>query len=498
MKNTRKLLAMLMACIMTLALTVSAFAAEAQTGNLTVKVNANNSLNGQTLNVYQLFTLTKNGDNYGYVVNPVYKDAIEFALGQNGLDSDQLYEAVSKLSATTTPSIQVFANKVVKKLIADNTQATETSVVLGEVTEHKFNDLDYGYYLVYQTGPQTLQASLVTVDNADVDVNLKGEKPAIGKEADKKTVEIDQVVTYTITGKIPDVGESKYVYKIHDTLSNGLDFVKDNVGAELDTNNAVSVSVKIKDTDVNGSVQATLNGRTMELDLSEWIKQNQEHKGKSFTVTYYAKVNKNAVVTEKNNAKLEYGNEPGTTEMTVPVEVHTPTYPLQINKIDKNTKNMLAGAKFRLYRTLDDANKANGNEIKVKQVADGDYVFDMTSNIVDMVSKANAVDAGFNLRVNGLSEGTYYLVETEAPAGYNKITAPIKVTVTKSASENVDEWTLAKDGVKEDDRIIDVENSTGTILPGTGGMGTMLFTFIGMVMIGGIAISFVTSRRKSN
>ncbi len=499
MKNVRKMLTMLMAVIMTLALTVSAFAA-AQTGNLTVKVNDNNSLENQTLKVYKLFSLTKNGDNYGYVVNPDFKDAIENVLNVHNQTSDELYNAISGLSSTTSPTIQEFANKLVIKLLADNKNATAQEGPLGKVNEHKFTGLDYGYYLVYQTGSQTLQASLVSVDKDEVQVKLKGEKPSITKEADKQTVEIDEVVTYTVGGKIPDIGQSDYVYKIHDTLSTGLDFVKDINGTPLDApKNKMNVTVKIGDTTTE-SIVADVNEKNMDLDLSNWVKTHQDQKGKDFTVTYYAKVNSKAVVTEKNKAKLEYGHDPGTVETTVPVEVHTPTYPLQIKKIENKNNEMLAGAKFRLYRTLEAAKKANGDEIKVTMVNPGDYVFDKNSDKVEMVTVAagEGPDNAFNLRVNGLHAGEYYLVETEAPAGYNKITKPIKITVTKSADVgNENNWTLKKDDENVPGKIIIIENSTGTILPGTGGIGTTIFTIIGVAMIAGIAVSFVTSRKRS-
>jgi LPXTG-motif cell wall-anchored protein len=113
-----------------------------------------------------------------------------------------------------------------------------------------------------------------------------------------------------------------------------------------------------------------------------------------------------------------------------------------------------------------------------------------------MVSVGNNIDeAGMNLKLNGLAEGTYWLVETDAPAGYNKLTAPIKVTITKSGNTDVNNWGLSKDDVLETDKIIDVENSTGTLLPETGGMGTVLFTVVAVVMILGVAISFIRSRK---
>ena len=156
---------------------------------------------------------------------------------------------------------------------------------------------------------------MVTVDATTTTVNLKTEAPSITKTADKEIAEIGQVVTYTVTGVIPDTtGYSEYVYKIHDELTKGLDFVNDANGTALGEGaTTVNVTVAFKDTSltVGGTTPTTAtldtaNNRKMSLDLSAWVRDNQENKGKEFTVTYYAKVNKNAEVTINNKASLEY------------------------------------------------------------------------------------------------------------------------------------------------------------------------------------------------
>lgn len=76
----------------------------------------------------------------------------------------------------------------------------------------------------------------------------------------------------------------------------------------------------------------------MTLDLSQWIRENQTHKGKTFTVTYYAKVNADAVVQTNNSAHLEYGNDPDNITTTTPDVVTTPTYPVQIHKLIKDSR----------------------------------------------------------------------------------------------------------------------------------------------------------------
>lgn len=503
-KATKRMIALFLTAIMTLAMAATSFAtmtepmpaAATQKGSLTVKVNEKNTLEGQTIKLYKLFDLSVSGDSYAYVVNDIYKTAIATALGiQDTSTSEELYNKLAGYESHSS-DIQKFADDFTTAALTAGTKETATSGKLDKVTEHKFINLDYGYYLVYQTGTKEIQSSLVSVDKENAEVNLKGEAPSIEKTADKETVEIGQVVTYTIKGTIPDTtGYDSYVYKIKDTLTNGLDFVTDAQGETLATNPYL-VSVKIGEADA-AEQSAVLSGegnRTMTLDLSTWIKKNQESKGQEFTVTYYAKVNSDAVVTEKNSASLEYGNDPDNTTITTPSEAETPTYPLQIHKFVKgDAEGYLADAKFRLYRTEDDA-KGDQNPIAVTG-DNGEYTVDPTSKNYDMVSVRTDINNKMNLKLNGLAAGEYWLVETDAPAGYNKLTAPIKVTITKSEDTEVGNWTVNKDDVPEGDKIIDVENSSGTILPETGGMGTVLFTVVAVVMILGVAISFIRSRK---
>lgn len=498
MKKLKRVLAVLLTAIMTFAMATTAFAA-APKGSLTVKVNAKNTLEGQTIKVYKLFDLSVSRKSYNYVVNETYKTMIATALELSGdSTSEELYNKLAEYDNNPT-AIQKFADDFTTAALQAGTKETATSGTLGKVTSHQFTGLEYGYYLVYQTGTKELQSSLVNVDEAEETVNLKGEAPSIEKTADKETVEIGQVVTYTITGTIPDTtGYDNYVYKIKDTLTDGLDFVKNAQGdAQVGTDYAVSVQIK---NGASSTPTATLSGngnRTMTLDLSQWIRENQASKGQEFTVTYYAKVNENAVVTEKNSASLEYGNDQDNTTETTPSEAKTPTYPLQIHKSIKGQDNsFLAGATFQLYKSAEDAN-GKKNPIAVTG-SEGSYTVDPTSQNFDMVSigHGTTVSQGVNLKLNGLAAGDYWLVETKAPDGYSGITAPIKITIEKSTDTEVNNWTISKDNTPEADKIIDIENSAGTLLPETGGMGTILFTVVGVALILIIAASFVISRRK--
>lgn len=510
MKRIKKLAAAMLTAIMMMTMTVTAYAAV----NCTLTVNVKSgggvpqqTLKDQTINLYKLFDVTesKSGEttNYAYTVNDTYKSTLASVLSIDvNSTNEQIVKAVTNLGESNNAKVQKFANDFTAKALTDNLGVTKTSgKITGEnTTSYTFNDLDAGYYLVYVTGGKEIQSSLVTVDKNTNTVNLKTEAPSITKKANTETVKIGQVVQYTVTGSIPDTtGYSEYVYKIHDELSTGLDFVNDADGAAL-TGNTVNVKIAFTDgadasTAPTTAVLSGIGNRTMALDLSAWVRTNQANKGKEFTVIYYAKVNTNAVVTEKNKAKLEYSNNPGDTTTTTPSEAKTPTYPLDINKIKKGSDEKLAGAKFSLYTSAEDA-KNGKNAIKVSG-NNGNYVVNPASTTTEFESVKNIENARYNIRVNGLAEGTYYLVETKAPDGFNKLTAPVVIKITKSTDTDVNNWTISKDGADETDKIIDIENSTGSLLPSTGGTGVIVFAGVAILLVFGVAVSFIRDKRKA-
>lgn len=515
MKRIKKFAAALLTAIMMMTMTVTAYAAE-QKCTLTVNVKTGEgvptqTLKDQTINLYKLFDVTesKSGEttNYAYTVNTAagYKDALASVLGgtiTSTSKDEEFAKAVLGLEKDNGTEVQNFANKFTTYALKNSLGATATSnKITGEnTTSYTFNNLDAGYYLVYATGGKEIQSSLVTVDKDTNTVNLKTEAPSITKTADNDTVSIGQVVKYTVTGSIPDTtGYNQYQYIIHDELSNGLDFVNDKNGTALGEDaTTVNVAVALKDgTDASTAPTTanldTANNKKMSLDLSAWVKANQENnKGKEFTVTYYAKVNANAVVTEKNKAQLEYGNKPGETTTTTPSEAKTPTYPLDILKKKSGSEEKLAGAKFELYKNATDA-KAGTNAITVSG-SNGNYVVDSTSSTTVFESVASIDGKDYNLHLNGLAAGDYWLKETEAPAGFNKLTDPVKITITKTSDT---EWTVKKNDTKEEDKIIDIENSTGSLLPSTGGAGVIVFAGVAILLVFGVAVSFIRDKRKA-
>lgn len=522
MKRIKKFAAALLTAIMMMTMTVTAFAAE-PTGTLTINVKGGQTLANQTVNVYKLFDMTVSGSgenlNYGYKVNDTYKSILDKVLGAEFTDkSDQgYYDAVQKATSDgkNGNNTQKFANDFTKELLnynKSNTSAkieatvTKTFDKASTETSTTFDGLAYGYYLVCQTGTKAIQSSLVALTEPTATVNLKSEAPKIEKKADKATIFVGETVTYTVTGQVPDTtGYDNYIYKIHDTLTSGLDFVTNTEGTK------VKVTVKIGGTTVDVSEADFVNEagevvttptRTMVLDLSGKVRAATT--GQTIVVTYQAKVNKDAVVETKNSATLEYSNNPGTNETgtTKPSEVVTPTYPLDINKINAKGTKMLAGAHFTLYGSTSEETIDRTKAIKVTKDGEGKYTYASDQNATentttDMVTVADKIDGKGNLHINGLAAGTYYLEETKAPDGFNKLATPIKITIAKSEDTDVNNWTISKDGNEETDKIIDIENSTGSLLPSTGGTGVIVFAGVAILLVFGVAVSFIRDKRKA-
>ena len=122
---------------------------------------------------------------------------------------------------------------------------------------------------------------------------------------------------------------------------------------------------------------------------------------------------------------------------------------------------------------------------------------DPESTTTEFESVESIGEEGYNLHLNGLAAGDYWLKETKAPDGFNKLANPIKITIAKSADTDVNNWTISKDGSIETDKIIDIENSTGSLLPSTGGTGVIVFAGVAILLVFGVAVSFIRDKRKA-
>ena len=337
----------------------------------------------------------------------------------------------------------------------------------------KASGLALGYYFV--SGTSGTVCELATAK--DIQIRDKNEVPQIEKVVndDDGTVEIGQKLTYTITGKVPSTkGYTEFTYQVTDTMTEGLTFNKD-------------VKVTIGSTDVTANATITNNGNGFVASVN--MINYQDQIDAPVVITYTATVNEKAIQrdTETNTATLKYSNNPADNtsfeESTVVVDVFS--FNIVINKYatgNENTK--LEGAKFVLKKS------ANGPY----------YKYDAATKIVSWVdAKADATEvttgADGTARFDGLEAGTYSLEETVAPAGYNQLTKDITIVLDESGSATIDGAASALGDARS--LTAGVANSTGTVLPETGGTGTVIFVALGALAVICAGVFLVTNKRMS-
>lgn len=245
-KLVSRFMAVLMAMTMILSMSMTAFAAEAPKGTLTV----NNTVAGKTLDLYQIFTATKSGENVAYTLNSAYEGFFKTktvnGLALSDLSGEALSEAaynyVKDQVGTDGSNGAAFAKDIMGWILG-NTETVKSTHTTAPTTDSStvINNLDYGYYVVYplgatdtskEPGDTTVKsvASLVNVTDTTVTINMKSNYPTVVKKVNNKNaddVNIGDTVTYTLTSKVPDMtGYTSYVFNFKDTLSTGLTLKK--------------------------------------------------------------------------------------------------------------------------------------------------------------------------------------------------------------------------------------------------------------------------------
>lgn len=572
-KLVSRFMAVLMAMTMILSMSMTAFAADAPKGTLTV----NNTVAGKTLDLYQIFTATKNGDNVAYTLNSAYEGFFQSKISDASTLtgealSEKAYAYVKDQVGTDGSNGAAFAKDIMGWILGNTTtvEATHTTATTGADTT-VISGLAYGYYVVYPLGATDTStapgnekvksvASLVSVTGIDATVNMKSNYPTVDKkiipaqsgsgitvgaivdaswdgshqmelddennpentiaphsESDEKKAGdfgIGDTVTYQLTSKVPDMtGYNSYTFKFSDTLSKGLDLKE-------------VLSVKVGNTTLTAKKSGTNTyalaydqaKRTLTVTLNDFYNSYKNRTGETITVVYTATLNRDAVIgmnPNTNKAVVEYSNDPttggtGTSEPSI-VDVHTFDFTIFKYYLKNETKTALANAEFELY-------KANGEvagaKVNIKKVEEGKYRVATPEEIATEGFKSDVIVSGTNgkVLVKGLDAGTYYLRETKAPEGYNKLLSDIKVeikpvydeTTGKLTSYSVDYTYNGKttNGAaitnKTDSPEVAVENKTGAQLPSTGSKGALMVTLAGIVLFGALTASKAFGKKKAN
>lgn len=585
-KLVSRFMAVLMAMTMILSMSMTAFAADAADapkGTLTV----NNTVEGKTLDLYQIFTATKSGENVAYTLNSAYEGFFKNNTripGSESLTGEALSEAAynyvkEQVGANgEAATAKTFAKDVLGWILDSKNHITATKTVNTTATSTVVSDLAYGYYLVYPKGATdtstapgnqtyTSAASLVSITADTATINMKSNYPTVDKkiipaqsgsgitvgaivdaswdgshqmelddennpedtiaphsESDEKKAGdfgIGDTVTYQLTSKVPDMtGYNSYTFKFSDTLSKGLDLKE-------------VLSVKVGNTTLTAKKSGTNTyalaydqaKRTLTVTLNDFYNSYKNHTGETITVVYTATLNKDAVIgmnPNTNKAVVEYSNDPttggtGTSEPSI-VDVHTFDFTIykyylkdQNNKEDKTA---LAKAEFELYKGNTEGTAAD-EQAKVNIVDEGEGVYRQATadeaKATGFTSAKIVSDADGKVLVKGLDAGTYYLRETKAPEGYNKLLSDIKVEIKanydpktgKLTSYSVDytyngTTTTGKE-IKDTKTSpeVAVENKTGAQLPSTGSKGSLMVTLAGIVLFGVLTASKAFGKKKA-
>jgi len=442
--------------------------------------------------------------------------------------NDYLAGKVTLPAAGTTINVKDYANN--RYGYGDYTVMTDSE---GKASFNLTkNNMEDGVYLVVEQPHPAIETPvdpffiIIPATSADgthleYEINIKPknvvkddvviEKDVIEIGNDSASVDAYKDHTWIIGATIPEDIALAKEYLISDTLDNRLDYIG-NVIVQVEKN--VSTIDNVPDwqevvtltegadyiltvTDVDSLSEGNPSDSfTIELTTAGMKKVGEAAKSDfanhMLRVYFDAQINANAEMGEiiPNLATLDYTNSVGVDfdkESDIP-EVHTGGVKLLKADGDDHTK-VLAGAEFSVYRpaTLDEI----ADESITKTYLDGMETavmpvefFNNTELSGVKVSSVTSDENG-NIVIYGLAYGTYYIVETTAPAGYNLLDSPKEITISESSHAVTEE------------SITIIENFGGSLLPETGGIGTTIFYALGAVMVIGAGVLLVAKKRMS-
>ena len=472
MKLFKKFAGMLLAMIMVLSMSTVAFATHGTNDN-SGSITINNAEKGHTYNAYQVLVLESYNTDvgaYSYKANDKWKDWLITQKQYVSIDAQGYVTWVEGADAAAFAKAALAHAK--EASIAPDVPKTADSTTVA------FTGLNLGYYLV-----DTTLGTLCSLDTTkpDATMNEKNEVPSQTKEVqedsdgswgDENTAEIGDTVNYRTTIKAKPGAQG---YVLHDVMSAGL---------TLDPDSIKATGLKKGQDASNGDYHVVTTGLSDECTFEVVFHQSYLDtitKNTDIVVTYSAVVNEDAQVSPSanpNKTTLKYGED--SEFETVPSETKTYTFKVDVVKTDDKNK-VLDDAQFKLY----DA-KTGGNEIALVEVSDGVYRLAKDGETgVEYITTVNG-----ELKIKGFDANTnYYLEETKAPDGYNKLAERVEIAVKNEnleASVSNDTWQSGG---------VHIVNKAGDLLPTTGGMGTTILYIIGGVLVIGAGAVLIIRRR---
>lgn len=498
MKTIKRSIALVLAMILTLAMSVTVFAAPNADQN-TFSLTLNKAVEGHTYEAYQILSGDLSADK-ATLSNIKWGEGIN-AEGQTALGGDAA-EYAKTLAEMGNNSSEL---KEQAQIIGANLASASGSVTVTDPdAKNVISNLKPGYYLIKDKddslqGQESYTEFILHVTD-DVDANVKADVPSVEKKVkdtndttgettgwqDSADYDIGDDVPFQLTATLANNIESYKTYslKFNDTLSEGLDYNNDAV-------------IKLGDKDVTDRFTPIYDAtaKTLTFTCDDILAFGAKNSDK-IVVEYTAKLNENAVIGAAGNPNtvyLDFSNNPnnggeGDRGKTPEDKVIVFTYKLTVNKVDKENKP-LTGAEFSLFKKVKVDGKDELELVEVKKI---------------LSTNAEGTVFGFT----GLDDGTYVLRETKTPDGYNSIEDQT-FTISAEHDENSDDPKLtALTGDVASGSIIDlgvmlengelstdVVNNKGSVLPSTGGAGRVAIYVIGAILVLGGGIVLVTKKR---
>ena len=443
----------------------------------------------KTYEIYKIFDLTYSGSNVAYTIDSDWEnfflnDGSKYIVSTNTGSLNAITVGnITKYINITDDNVEEFTQEAL--IYAASLNGNDGSKeAAGETLT--FDSLSLGYYLVYPVGATDIisgNGSICSLTSTlpQATVNIKADYPIIEKSVDKQSADVGQLVQFKITGLVPDTtGYKSYIYEINDTMSSGLEL--DSVVAEF--------TVKFGTTIIDKEPVYGENSFTLTFDMTDY----QDYVGETISITYKVRVTNEAINsdTTKNSVTLTYSNNPkeNTTYTTIPVEIPVSSSGIKVIKVDATDNDIkLDGASFVIkdsagnyYQALDSDGKVVTNTTSTENVTLVKWDKDIEKATVLVTDEAGIIT------FSGIENETYYLVEVEAPQGYNKLTGPVEVKVGYN-----DDGTNLETTPVIHEKII--ENNSGTALPSTGGVGTKIFIIVGSLLVVGSSVILITNKR---
>ena len=501
MKHARKLASLLLALVMVFALATTAFAQEVPgTDGKEGSITISNAAKGETYAIYKLFNATVSADKTSIAYTGEIPTSLStyFTADVNGY-----------ISAKETAKNGENMSDGLKAALKDwtKTVTTATATAKSDGSALTFKGLDLGYYVVTTSqGEQLISVDSTMKDVTIVDKNSSTPKAltktATGTATDK-SVSIGDTVTYTVSFKTSNYdgrgADAKEIlsYTIQDTLPA---FLRD---------------VKVTSISVNNDAIQDQTGAAPQFDSNkkiviDWYDEDNKQflydNGATITITYTAVVTDQAAIDGAGNTNkvtvtwTTKGDEP-----PVPGKMEKEetiyTYAIALKKVsDKGVALPDAVFEFPFY-------------VKSTPAADGAYIYAGTTAGEGLTKQITTPDSGV-IVVKGVKSDTYEIEEVTAPAGYNKLLAPVTVEAVKTGKTTtqttvyLDEngnTTTETTATKVEVNIANIAatalvvvNKAGTTLPSTGGVGTTIFYVLGAVLVVGAGVLLITKKRMSD